>query len=125
VKKILVIEDDPLNLTILTDFLEASGYQTVGASDGPQGVARFLEEQPDLALIDVQLPKKNGFEVCFEIKQTAHGQRAAVLIMSAVYTDERHARPYAEKGLRADGYLVKPFDLSELLARIRSLIGEA
>lgn len=122
-KKILVIEDDPTNLTILIDFLEASGYQTVTASDGPGGVEQFVAEEPDLTLIDVQLPRKNGFEVCFDIKRTPHGQRAAVLMMSAVYTDEAHARPYTEKGLRADGYLLKPFDLQDLLSQVHSLIG--
>jgi DNA-binding response OmpR family regulator len=123
VKKILVVEDDPMNLTILEDFLTSSGYETITASDGPQGVAKFVEFEPDLALIDVQLPRKNGFEVCFDIKRTPHGSSAAVLMMSAFYTDEEHARPYTEKGLRADGYLLKPFELSELLAQIQSLIG--
>lgn len=122
-KKILVIEDDPINLELLTDFLSASGYQMITAIDGPQGVEKFVEHEPDLALIDVQLPKKNGFEVCFDIKRTRHGSEAAVLIMSAVYTDEAHARPYTEKGLRADGYLLKPFNLSDLLSQIQSLIG--
>lgn len=122
-KKILVVEDDPINLELLTDFLTASGYQTIGASDGLQGVAKFVEHEPDLALIDVQLPRKNGFEVCFDIKRSPHGAEAAVLIMSAVYTDEAHARPYTEKGLRADGYLIKPFELSDLLSQIQSLIG--
>ena len=122
-KKILVVEDDPLNLTILTDFLAASGYETISAMDGPGGVAKFVEHEPDLALIDVQLPRKNGFEVCFDIKRTPHGSNAAILIMSAVYTDEAHARPYTEQGLKADGYLLKPFELKDLLSQIQSLIG--
>jgi DNA-binding response OmpR family regulator len=125
VKKILVVEDDPLNLQILSDFLSAHGYATAAATTGPEGIERFRVERPDLMLIDVQLPRKNGFEVCFEVKRSAEGQHLPVLLMSAVYTDREHADRYAAQGLHAEGYLTKPFDLSALLDRVRSLIGEA
>lgn len=123
-KKILVVEDDPVNLQILSDFLAAHGYAMCGAETGPDGVASFHRERPDLMLIDVQLPRKNGFEVCSEIKQTAEGAQTKVLLMSAVYTDREHSDRYAAPGL-ADGYLRKPFDLAELLLRVRGLIGAA
>ena len=125
VKKILVVEDDPLNAQILADYLEANGYQPSIATNGVEGVERFRAEHPDLMLVDVQLPRKNGFEVCFEVKGTPEGQTTPVLLMSAVYTDAAHARPYTERGLKAEGYLVKPFELRELLAQVRSLIGVA
>jgi len=124
-KKILVVEDDPINLQILSDFLSANGYLTCGASSGTEGLARFRDEHPDLMLVDVQLPRKNGFEVCFEVKRTPEGRALPVLLMSAVYTDREHAERYSQQGLRADGYLLKPFDLADLLARVRGLIGEA
>jgi DNA-binding response OmpR family regulator len=125
VKKILVVEDDPVNLQILSDFLAAHGYLTAAATTGPEGIERFHIEHPDLMLIDVQLPRKNGFEVCFEVKRSPAGQRTPVLLMSAVYTDREHADRYSAQGLRAEGYLLKPFDLVALLARVKSLIGEA
>ncbi len=121
-KKILVIEDDPLNREILSDYLEAFGYDLVTAATGPEGVERFHETNPDLLLVDIQLPRKNGFEVCFEVKQT---RDVPVLLMSAVYTDTEHARPYTERGLKAEGYLIKPFPMADLLQRVQSLIGKA
>lgn len=124
-KTILVVEDDVLSLQILSDFLSAHGYTIRGASTGPEGLDQFRVTKPDLALIDIQLPRKNGFEVCFEIKQSPEGQSTPVLLMSAVYTDTEHARRYAERGLRADGYVTKPFELFDLLAKVRGLIGEA
>ena len=124
-KKILVVEDDPLNLQILSDFLGAHGYEMSGATTGPEGIERFFADKPDLALIDVQLPRKNGFEVCFDIKRTQQGQSTPILLMSAVYTDTEHANKYTEKGLRAEGYLLKPFDLGHLLERVHTLIGKA
>lgn len=123
-KKILVVEDDPVNLQILSDFLTAHGYQTCHAVTGPEGVDSFHREHPDLMLVDVQLPRKNGFEVCSEIKQSEDGAQTRVLLMSAVYTGREHSDRYAKPGL-ADGYLLKPFDLAELLSRVRGLIGGA
>jgi len=123
VKKILVVEDDPINLQILSDFLAANGYETRAAGSGPEGLAEFRRERPDLVLVDVQLPRKNGFEVCFEIKGTPEGHDLPVLLMSAVYTDREHAERYAHDGLHADGYLLKPFDLADLLVRVRGLLG--
>lgn len=122
-KTVLVVEDDAVSAQMLTRFLEANGYRTVGARTGVEAVERFEQEHPDLALIDVQLPRKNGFEVCFDIKRTEHGKGTPVLLMSAVYTDTEHAERYSEE-LRADGYLVKPFELDALLERVRGLIGE-
>jgi DNA-binding response OmpR family regulator len=125
VKKILVVEDDPLNAQILADYLEANGYQPVIACNGVEGVERFRAERPDLMLVDVQLPRKNGYEVCFEVKGTPEGARMPLLLMSAVYTNAEHARPYTERGMRAEGYLVKPFELRDLLAQVQQLIGAA
>ena len=124
-KKILVVEDDPINLQILSDFLGANGYEMRAASTGPEGIEQFRRERPDLMLVDVQLPRKNGFEVCFEVKRTPEGHGTPILLMSAVYTDREHAERYAQSGLKADGYLLKPFDLGELLARVRGLLGDA
>jgi len=123
-KKILVVEDDPINLQILTDYLGANGYEMRGATNGVEGVAAFHAEHPDLMLIDVQLPRKSGFEVCFDVKRTATGATMPVLLMSAVYTPRDERDRLAAPGLAA-GYLTKPFDLGHLLSTVRSLIGPA
>jgi DNA-binding response OmpR family regulator len=123
VKKILVVEDDPVNQQILIDFLGANGYDTVAASTGPEGIERFVRDAPDLCLVDVQLPRKSGFELVREIKN--HGATTPVLLMSAVYNDQDQSTRTVQLGALADGYLTKPFDLVHLLAQVRQLLGEA
>jgi len=125
VKKILVVEDDPVNQMILADFLAANGYTTIAASSGPEGIERFDKDAPDLLLVDVQLPRKNGFELCREIKSRPTGKTTPILLMSAVYNDRDQSNRTVQIGTLADGYLTKPFDLVQLLAQVRELLGEA
>jgi DNA-binding response OmpR family regulator len=125
VKKILIIEDDPVNQMILADFLAANGYATVAASSGPEGIERFERDAPDLLLVDVQLPRKNGFELVRELKATPQGKATPILMMSAVYSDRDQSDRTLQLGALADGYLSKPFDLVHLLAQVRQLLGEA
>lgn len=120
-KRILVIEDDPIGRKVMTDYLVAHGYEVVTAQNGVEGVEAAERERPDLILCDVLLPKKSGFEVCFEVKRTPHGQKTPVVLMSAVCKDA-HSEFYAAVDLHAEGYFVKPFMMSALLSRIRTLI---
>lgn len=124
-KSILIVEDDPLSLEILTDFLSHHGYRIHSATTGPDGVAVFREQGPDLMLVDVQLPHMNGFEVCMAVKQTPEGKATPLLLMSAVYTETEHVRRYQDAGMQAEGYVKKPFELKVLLAQIRSLISQS
>lgn len=121
-KKILVVEDDPVNQMILMDFLAANGYQTIAASTGPEGIEQFDKMAPDLCLVDVQLPRKNGFELVREMK--SRGTNTPVMLMSAVYTDADQSTRTVQLGALADGYLSKPFDLVHLLQQVRQLLGE-
>ena len=123
-KKILVVEDDPVNQMILSDFLAANGYDTVAASSGPEGIERFDREAPGLLLVDIQLPRKNGFELLREIKSRPGGRATPILLMSAVYNDRDQSSRTVQLGTLADGYLTKPFDLVHLLAQVRQLLGE-
>ena len=122
VKKILVVEDDPVNQMILMDFLAANGYLTIAANTGPEGIEQYDKQSPDLCLVDVQLPRKNGFELMREIKSRG---TTPILLMSAVYTDQDASTRTVQLGTLADGYLTKPFDLVQLLAQVRQLLGEA
>jgi DNA-binding response OmpR family regulator len=122
VKKILVVEDDPINQMILSDFLAANGYTTIAAATGPEGIEQFDREAPDLCLVDVQLPRKNGFECVREMK--SRGKNVPILLMSAVYTDRDQSNRTIQLGTLADGYLSKPFDLAALLSQVRALLGE-
>jgi DNA-binding response OmpR family regulator len=125
VKRILVVEDDPVSARVLRDLLTAHGYQVTLAKNGPEGLDAFQRDKPSLVLIDVMLPRKNGFEVCFELRRAPHGKATPVILMSAVYTDRQHAERYAQKDLGAYAYLVKPFALSTLLEHVHACIGEA
>jgi DNA-binding response OmpR family regulator len=120
-KTILVVEDDPVNGLVLLDYLEAQGYRVLLAKTGAAGIEAFDAERPDMALVDVLLPLRNGFEVCFEMKRRSAG--TPVLLMSAIYKNVMHAEAYAKNDLRAQGFLVKPFELTELLQKVRALIG--
>lgn len=124
-KKILVVEDDPVNGAMLRDYLGAFGYAVTVATSGPAGLTSFEEEKPDLAIVDVLLPRTNGFEVCFEMRRTPHGKKMPVFLMSAIYKDLEHAEGYAKRDLKAQAYFVKPFDLERLLGHVMLFIGDA
>lgn len=118
---ILVIEDDPVNQMILVDYLAANGYQMHVAATAADGLAMCAAVDPVLVLLDVQLPGKNGFDVCREIKQ--RNAERVVLMMSAAYSRHDQFARNGQLGVLADGYLAKPFDLKGLLAEVQRLIG--
>ena len=89
------------------------------------GTASFEIDAPDLMLVDVQLPRKNGFELVREIRGLPSGNTTKILLMSAVYTDRDQSSRTIQLGTLADGYLSKPFDLVQLLTTVRQLLGEA
>ena len=114
--KILVVDDDRELLGLISFALRQAGYLVIEAADGLEAVAAFEREQPDLALLDVNLPGLNGFEVCRRIRE----QSAAPIMMLTV----RSAEEDEVKGLDlgADDYLTKPFSPRTLLARVRALL---
>jgi len=116
-EQILLIEDEPGLVITLTDLFRADGYVVETASDGETGLRRALTRGHSVIVLDVMLPKKNGFEVCRELRRA--GVDSAILMLTAkTLVGDRVT------GLRlgADDYLPKPFDPSELLARIEALI---
>jgi DNA-binding response OmpR family regulator len=119
-KKILVIDDDPVAQKMLTDFLVAKGYQVHWAQNGADGLEVAGLVDPDLVLCDVLLPRKSGFEVCFELKRAGNKERP-VILMSAILSGDADQR-YAKEGVRADGFLAKPFTMSSMLSRIQELL---
>ena len=115
--KVLLIDDEESVHVIVRTLLEDNGYAYVGARDAASGLAAIEREHPDLLLLDVMLPGKNGFDICSEIR--ARGRRIPVIFVSAK-TD------IVDKtvGFRAGGddYVTKPFDTAELLLRIEAHI---
>ncbi|MFI5199679.1 MAG: response regulator transcription factor, partial [Candidatus Limnocylindrales bacterium] len=118
--KILVVDDDPNVQRLLTYTLKQEGYEVLVASDGQEGYRLWGAETPALILLDIMLPKLDGYQVAAKIR-TDEGSAAHVPII--MLTAEREVEQKV-KGLRAgaDDYLIKPFHPAELLARIKSLL---
>ena len=122
-RHVLIVEDDRITALVLSEFLAAHGYRTSVANNDQDGLVRFLMERPDLALVDALLPRKNGFQACFEMKHSDHGRYTPVVMMSAVYKNTDAATERA-LDVKAEGFLSKPFDLDLLLERVHELVGD-
>ena len=114
-KMILIVEDEPKNLILLRDLLQVSGYSTIEATDGKQGVELAKSKKPDLILMDIMMPVMDGLEATRILKADATTSNIPVVALTS----------YAMKGdeeriLKAgcDGYLSKPFDIQELLKEV-------
>lgn len=118
-QKILVVDDERLIVDSIKYGLQKEGYTIMTASDGEQAVEKARVDKPDLVLLDVQLPKKDGWAVCREIRQTSR----MPIIMLTARTEEADKVLGLELG--ADDYLSKPFSMRELLARIRAALRRA
>ncbi|HXG64869.1 MAG TPA: response regulator transcription factor [Blastocatellia bacterium] len=119
-KRILLVEDEPGLVLTLTDRLNNEGYLVETARDGEMGLARACAEAFDAIILDVMLPRKNGFDVCRDLRQ--RGVQTPVLMLTA-----RGQVVDKVVGLKlgADDYLTKPFEMMELLARIEALLRRA
>jgi len=113
---ILVVQDEDEDAAFLKDFLERHKYRVTIAKDGGQAHATFVMRKPAFVILGLILPGESGFEVCQRMKQT--NGTIPVLILSAI--DLADARALADR-VGADGYLTKPFDPEELLAKIREI----
>jgi CheY-like chemotaxis protein len=115
--RILVIEDEPGIVLALEDDLKREGYEFETVGDGDVASRRAREERYDLILLDVMLPRKDGFEVCREVRRA--GIRTPIILLTA-----RHRRPKKVLGLElgADDYVTKPYSPRELRARIKAAL---
>lgn len=120
VHRILLVEDEPSLVLTLSDRLIAEGYGVDTAEDGETGLALALEGNYDVAILDVMLPGKNGFDVCRDMR--AQGIETPVLMLTA---RAQVVDKVVGLKLGADDYLTKPFEMIELLARIESLLRRA
>jgi len=115
-KRILIVEDDAALAQVVCDILVFEGFDVELVTDGSVAIDRAREFMPDLVLLDLTLPGRNGFDLCEVIRR---GGRAGVIILTA---RGRKADKVHGLGLGADDYVTKPFDVDELLARIRAVI---
>ncbi len=115
--RILIIEDETPMRRALADVLEGEGYRALTAADGEIGLRKAVDEKPDLILLDIMMPKLDGYAVCAELRRLEN--LVPVLMLTAKGQVEDRVT-----GLDAgaDDYLVKPFSTEELLARVRALL---
>ena len=116
-KRILIIEDDPALLRGLKDNFETAGYSVRTANDGQKGLDSLFKEEPHLLLLDLMLPKVNGYEIC---RQARSRQLAMPIIMLTARGQEEDIVRGLELG--ADDYVTKPFSIRELLARVKAFL---
>ena len=114
--KILVIDDDVNICDLLQMYLEKEGYEVRTVNDGIDGLAAFRSYEPDMVLLDIMLPRKDGWQVCREIRE--HSAKPIIMISAKGETIDRVL------GLEfgADDYIVKPFDMKEVCARIKAVL---
>src|SRR5690242_7434992 len=117
--KILVVDDDLELLGLISFALRQAGYLVVQAADGEEALTVFQHEQPDLVILDINLPKRNGLEVCRQIRSEA----STPIMLLTVRSSEEDQVTGLDQG--ADDYLTKPFSPRTLLARVRALLRRA
>jgi two-component system alkaline phosphatase synthesis response regulator PhoP len=119
-KKVL-IADDEQNIVISLEFLlRREGFEVFVASDGEEALIKLRAEKPDLVLLDVMMPKMNGFDVCQAIRADPNLADMRVLMLTA---KGREAEVSKGLGLGADAYMTKPFSTKELVVQVRALLG--
>ena len=121
-KKILIADDEP-NIVISLEFLlKREGYEVVVAHNGAEALERVRAERPDLAILDVMMPLRNGFEVCQDLRQDPDFKDLRIMMLTAKGRDTEVSKGLA---LGADVYMTKPFSTRELLAKVKTLIDRA
>ena len=116
-KKILIIEDEPNIRELVLYNLKSNGYEGIEAEDGYMGVTMVHKEKPDLILLDIMLPGKNGYDICKELRE--EGNETPIIMLTAK-TEEIDKVLGLEFG--ADDYISKPFGIRELMARIKAVL---
>ncbi len=120
-KKILVV-DDEIGLTKVVEIrLKAAGYDVILAYDGQEGLEKAKTENPDLMILDLMLPKMDGFKVCGLLKSDARYKKIPIIIYTARVQDSDQQ---LGKEVGADAYITKPFDPQVLLEKIKMLLAE-
>src|SRR6266853_4985086 len=116
---ILAADDDPQLLRLITRNLQLEDYDVLAASDGQQALELIESNSPDLVLLDVMMPKMDGFTVCYRVREFS---AVPIIIITARGQDQDKVRGL---DLGADDYLTKPFSVDELLARVRAVLRRA
>ena len=115
-EKILVVDDDQNICELLRLYLTKEGYQVTLASDGEDALAKYAQAKPDMVLLDVMMPRLDGWEVCRRIRK--QGDTPVIMLTAKGETFDK----VLGLELGADDYIVKPFDSKEVVARIKAVL---
>ncbi len=118
--KILVVDDEPDILRVVVKIMEARGHTVCTAADGPSALETAGKEVPDVVILDVNLPKMDGFEVCRTLKAGDATKHIRVVMMTAAYVSVEDADKGTELG--ADDYIIKPFLREVLIHNVERLL---
>lgn len=119
-KKIIIIEDESALRTTMIEFLKEEGFEAMGAEDGEMGVELVKKEKPDLILLDIILPKKDGFEVLTEIKADENTKKIPVILLTNLESPEDIEKAF-EKGVTT--YLVKSnYKMEDVVKKIKETL---
>jgi DNA-binding response OmpR family regulator len=120
-RKILVVDDEPNVIRSLTFVLEKEGYAVSSATNGEGAMAKIQESKPNLMFLDVMMPKKNGYEVCQEVKGDSGLSDIHIIMLTA-----KGQQADREKGLNAgaDEFMTKPFSLMAVVDKVNEILGD-
>jgi len=118
---ILIVEDEPQTAKLIKFILEKDDYSTISAKDGEEGLRMVKERKPDLIVLDLMLPKMDGYQLCETLKTDPNTKQIPVLVLTALDTGPDFEQALEKK---ADWYITKPFDPQHLLKRVAYLIGK-
>ncbi len=114
-ESILIVDDTPANLRLLSEILQQRGYQVRAAANGRRALASVAAEPPDLILLDIRMPELDGYEVCLQLKERSQSRDIPVLFISALDEIQDKMKAFAVGGL---DYITKPFQVEEVVARV-------
>jgi len=124
--KILIIDDDPDIVDALYVLLEGEGFDVVSAYDGEEGLAKIKEENPDLIILDLLMPKMDGYEVCKTLQDPrwSKWKDVPILVLTSVREEASQRRYELEMGMRmgVDDYVEKPIDPDVVLERVQKIL---
>lgn len=118
-QRILVVEDSATELAVIVNALRSQGFEVATANDGEQALSMVASTPPDLVVLDIVLPKTNGYTVCRKLKQRQEWKHIPVLMVSS---KNQESDIYWGKKQGADAYLTKPFVADELVACVKGLL---
>jgi DNA-binding response OmpR family regulator len=117
--RILIADDEPNIVVSLEYLMKREGHEVIVARDGPQALATILRERPDLVLLDVMMPGKNGFDVCQEVRAHPECKDMPIVLLTAKGRDTDVAKGLA---MGATAYVAKPFSTRDIAATVRGLL---